>query len=714
MNSFKSLQLLHVYRTENHNIYSEFYQPVLSHAIRYDRAVGFFSSAILSANLKGLSKIITEHGTIRLIIGQPLEVDEFNAIQKANYDEKIKIVNKYMDELLNMIQSEEKSEKKLLILGYLIATKKLEIKYALRRKGMYHEKIGIVYDKQDNIIVFQGSANETPSAFFEDLNSECISVYSSWNEEIFNAYGKEYIHAFENLWDNKNKNTIVLNVLSEQYKKIHDYINLNVLNIHKPLDLEKIFDNIDNIVEYDTSKTSNSPKIPDYYGINPFSIRPHQQEALNKWKANSFKGILKHATGSGKTVTALYALTKIFEAKKKYNDPLCVIISVPYIDLANQWLKEAKNFNIIPVQCYESKENWFNDLKTKVLLLNHNKISFLCILVVNKTLISNNFQEVIAKISNDNLMFIGDECHRHAPNNTNLSLPNAEFKLGLSATPFLDDHDEIDTPFTNDSKKNLLRYYENIVHEYSLEDAINDDILTPYNYYIIPTYLTFDEQEQYDFLSSEIGKILAYSAGKLSKNDYEQFTILTAKRSRLLGSATNKLVEFDKVIKNIQQQERQLSLVYVGEGHNLLEDKVIDEVTKILKRNTWKAAQFTSLTSKQERKFFLEQFQHKHIDALVAMKVLDEGIDVPACRTAFILASTKNSRQYIQRRGRVLRKYPGKYIANIYDFVILPCQSFQSIYSKTLKASEMERIRDFTFLATNKTEIESMIDILGL
>lgn len=156
MNSFKSLQLLHVYRTENHNIYSEFYQPVLSHAIRYDRAVGFFSSAILSANLKGLSKIITEHGTIRLIIGQPLEVDEFNAIQKANYDEKIKIVNKYMDELLNMIQSEEKSEKRLLILGYLIATKKLEIKYALRRKGMYHEKIGIVYDKQDNIIVFQG------------------------------------------------------------------------------------------------------------------------------------------------------------------------------------------------------------------------------------------------------------------------------------------------------------------------------------------------------------------------------------------------------------------------------------------------------------------------------------------------------------------------------------------------------------------------------
>src|SRR5690606_21651048 len=212
--------------------------------------------------------------------------------------------------------------------------------------------------------------------------------------------------------------------------------------------------------------------------------------------------------------------------------------------------------------------------------------------------------------------------------------------------------------FTNYAKENLLNYYESIVDEYTLEDAINDNILTPYKYHIIPTYLSHEEQEEYDSLSYEIGKIISQSNKKLTKSESTRLSIISSQRSRLLGSAVNKLSALNSLIKSIPKDERKLSLVYVGEGKNNNDDKIIDEVSKILRANNWKTAQFIGSTPKSERKNYLEMFKNQQIDALVAMKVLDEGIDVPACKTAFILASTKNPRQYIQRRGRVLRKYP--------------------------------------------------------
>ena len=200
----------------------------------------------------------------------------------------------------------------------------------------------------------------------------------------------------------------------------------------------------------------------------------------------------------------------------------------------------------------------------------------------------------------------------------------------------------------------------------------------------------------------------------MKKNEATRLAILSSQRSRLLGSAVNKLTTLNSLIKSISPDERKLSLVYVGEGRNNEDNKIIDEVSKILRSNNWKTAQFISSTPRSERKNYLEMFKNEQIDALVAMKVLDEGIDVPACKTAFILASTKNPRQYIQRRGRVLRKFPGKDMATIYDFVTLPCPEHQSAYAKTLKFSELERIKDFTLLAINKVDIESMIDSLEL
>lgn len=709
--SFLELSLKAVYRTGNDDLYHDFYRPVLERSVRYDRAVGFFSSEILSINLKGLSQILKNKGKMRLVIGNPLTDDEYNAIKNHEKD----IVNNYIDKLITMIDDEEKYPR-LQILSYLIYSGSLEIKFALRRQGMYHEKIGIAYDGDNNCIVFQGSANETPSALMESLNSECLSVYKSWDDRVFSAYGMEYIKAFDNLWMDRQRDTIVLNVLSEHYAKIHQSVQNKIKERRKVIDIDKIRQEL--ISQEDVSEIimgdRNIPTLPKYINDSIFSIRNHQKEALRLWAKNDYTGILHHSTGSGKTITSIYAITRLFEEKKKRNQPLICIISVPYIDLAKQWIEELKNFNILPIDCFDGKHKWKDNFERNLSLFLSKRLDFLCLLVVNKTLISEDFQSLMNQIPTNHLLLIGDECHRHSADSTYYALPKARFRLGLSATPFQDD-DDIDSLFPNIAKERLLGYYERIVHEYSLKDAILDNILTPYNYHIIPTYLTEEEQLRYDELSDIITKIIVESGGKLSQTERDRIIINSSERSRLLGRASNKLIKLREIISSTPMHQRDFSLFYVGEGKSDDENtKVIDEVSKILQEYRWKTAQFIGKTSGTERKEILENFKLGIIQSLVTMKVLDEGIDVPACRTAYILASSKNPRQYIQRRGRVLRKFAGKDRADIYDFVTLPNPNIHSEYAEKLINSELERIKDFKFLAMNKLEIEHVIERLGV
>lgn len=713
------LDLKFVYKTGEDNLYDDFYKPVLSCAIQYDRAVGYFSSGILSSNLKGLSQLLNHRGKVRLVIGNPLSPEEYGAIcgEASNKHDDGVVVDNYISLLIEMIESQESGANRLQVLAYLVKTGYLEIKFALRPEGMYHEKIGIVYDRYNNCVVFQGSANETPSAMYKHINAECFSVYKSWDSYSFEHYGSEYISTFEDLWNNKRQGTTVLDVLSVHYERIAKYVEDNISNgQYNRMDFEEILKDFDDQVEEDINNAeSKNPKIPKYLGNTKFDVRPHQREALKKWKENNFKGILKHATGSGKTITSIYALSKIFEEKNKKKEPLIVIISVPYIDLADQWVEELKVFNITPVRCYNTRVNWEDTLKRNIQMFKSNDLDFICILVVNKTLVSDHFQKLVREIPSNCLMVIGDECHRHGSSNISDKLPEAEFRLGLSATPFNDDDDEFESPFTNEAKNNILQYYQSVVHEYSLEDAINDTVLTPYSYHIVPVYLTEDEQNDYDILSEKIGIIVASSMGrKLLPQEQSSLMIASSARGRLLGSAENKLYALKVITKDLSSDQRKYSLFYVGEGKDSNEDQVIDKVTKVLRGNGWLTSQFIGSTPKLARKEILSTFKNGGIDALVAMKVLDEGIDVPACKTAYILASTKNPRQYVQRRGRVLRRSLNKNKADIYDFVILPNPNIQSSYSDKLISSELERIEEFTLLAMNKKEIENKIDRLGL
>ncbi|MGJ8674327.1 MAG: DEAD/DEAH box helicase family protein [Pseudoalteromonas sp.] len=710
MSSLKTLDLKTVYRTGKDDLYNDFYKKSMSVSIQYDRAVGYFSSEILSMSLKGLSRLIKTNGKMRLIIGHPLSNEEFEAVKHGMLLKQL--TSELSDKLEEILSIPSLKFPRLELLSWLIANESLEIKFALRKAGMYHEKIGIFKDAEDDIVVFQGSANETPSGMLSSLNAESISVYRSWDREIFSAYGKEFLDGFERLWTNEDEDVITLDVPSETYAKISQATSNPAFNFSFAVDFEE------ELEAREKSLGQSSPFIPTKLGQRDFNIYEHQREALASWKRNSYKGILKLATGSGKTITSIYGAVKIYQAKKKSNQQLFLIIAVPYVELASQWVDNLRLFGIEPHECYDSKSTWIASFQNQVNYFNAGAIDFVCAVVVNKTLSSSHFNTLVQTLDSNSLMLIGDECHNHGSRNVNNSLPQAYYRMGLSATPFRSDQDEIDSPFPNEARGRLLSYYGDIVASYGLDDAINDGVLTPYEYHIIPVHLTAEEQETYEELSLRITKlILKQQNSGLAKQDRENLTRYCGQRSRLLGSAQNKLVRLREVTAKVSAEDKRHTLFYAGEGRlfdqTTDEDvKVIDQVSSVLHENGWKTSQFTGDVSKKERFTLMSSFKEKTIDALVAMKVLDEGIDVPACKTAYILASTKNPRQYVQRRGRILRKSENKHKAMIYDFVVLPINDSPS--SKRLKLSEAERINDFTLLATNKLQIEKIIEEHGL
>lgn len=683
-----------VYRSDEDDLLQDFYLPALNQAERYDRAVGYFSTELLALAAKGLGHLIKSDGKMRLIIGHPLDDDEYQAVLDGHSKNWMKDVLE--DKLIELLgtQADDIKNYRLNLLSWMIACNRLEIKFACRRKGMYHEKIGVITDTDGDRLVFQGSANETEFAMDPSFNAESFSVYQSW-DDFFPRYGQYYEAAFENLWNGRQSNTVTIALPSSSYSRIASALKTQ----NKP-DLELEVDIIDQEMRRNSlSNAESAPHVPKVLGGNEFEIRAHQKKALERWQTNGLNGILKLATGSGKTITAIYGAVVMYQKLGR----LSFVIAVPYVDLAKQWIKNLEDFGINAIPCFDSKDLWFPRLKRSKDAFNTGASSFLAAVVVNRTLCSEHFQSLLGEVDKSTMLFVGDECHRHAGEKVRSFLPDSVYKLGLSATPFVDDDDEVETQFPNVAKERLVGYYGEVVDEYTLSDAINDDVLTPYKYYMHVVRLSEDEQEDYEELTKKIANVLSCVEDP-ANND--SLTTLFGKRSRLLGECENKFLKLKALLSDFNG-EKNHTLFYCPEGGGGEDgnERNIDRVSMILNENGWKTSHFTSGEGKREREEILQSFLVGGVDALVSMKVLDEGIDIPACQTAFILASTRNERQYVQRRGRILRKHEGKEYAVIHDFVVMPAEGWEaSNASKSLIKAEKVRLNDFINLAINKKE----------
>lgn len=694
---FNRQNLKSTYNSEDDSIITDFYIPYLGQAVTYDRAVGFFSASMLVYAAQGLSKFVHQGGVMRLVIGHQVDDDEFAAIQQGEkLKETYENLNIKLDTIINNISSEVFTCR-LELLSWLVATNRLKIKFAIRRKGMYHEKIGILKDDEGNKIVFQGSANESTMALLPDFNFESISVYPSWEDVIYQKYGSTYENRFEKLWNNNVGETVVIDVPSETYCILSNlYKNITA----PPENVEKIL--FEQLISEKNKTISLLPKLPEILGTSEYQLKEHQKRALANWKSNNFNGIFALATGAGKTITALHGATKLVEHQKH----LAVIIAVPYQNLADQWCEVMELFSMTAIRCYMSKNNWQTELSTAISDFNLNKTKpFIAIVVVNKTLASPSFQKEITQINLNKLLFIGDECHHHSSKNVVKNLPQARFRMGLSATPWSSKEEE--------KERLLTSYYGTIVAEYSIQDALSDDVLTPYYYFVHQFQLTTVETDEYQKLSTEIGRLIAIreQSGSI---DEQILTALYMKRARLVGSAENKFLLLESILKNNKVEKH--TLFYCGDG-SVIDEKSsedfdnlsirdVERVAYILNEHGWKSSRFTADESLKERHRIIDNFKNGFIDAMVSIRVLDEGIDIPVCKQAFLLASSRNERQFIQRRGRILRKSTGKDFSVIHDFITLPNENScidESV--KSLVDSELNRLIEFAHVAINKQEI---------
>ena len=712
--SLKDIEIKKEYRNLHGNIVKDFYNPLLTEAVLYKRSVGFFSSTALACFSVGLCKFLQNGGRIQLVVSPKLSDEDIKAMQNG-YEQRKIIEDSLFRELRepkNFLQAD-----RLNMLANLIAESRMDIKIAFTESGMYHEKLGVIEDSEKNYVAFSGSLNESENAFKN--NYETIDVYCSWND-VENRAGNKNT-AFENIWNGKDKTLKLFDFpklkdeIISRYKKSEPKFDMDekevVYVIPEPKTLEV----------HDSGRLPNIPAMPDW-----LQLHDYQEEAIDNWAEQNYRGIFDMATGTGKTLTGLSALTRLFS--DKFPEKLFAIIVCPYQHLVEQWVEDIVKFNIQPIIGYSSssQKDWKTRLKKAIcdIKLRPKDKRFSCLVTTNATFKSKFVQEQINNISADILLMI-DEAHNAGAGNFKKYLDSRFiYRLALSAT--LDRHnDEEGTEF-------LHEYFENVCIHYDLERAIDEKKLTRYKYFPVVVYLTEEELDEYKQISREMSQHLRKNkSGKMVLDSYGE--MLAIKRSRIVAGAQNKLDALREQIKPYKNQNN--LLVYCGATTVIPEndkdeylndfdksevgERQITAVTKILGNEMgMTVSKFTSEEDIETRKIITQKFREEKIQAIVAIKCLDEGVNIPSIKTAFILASTTNSKEYIQRRGRVLRKFDGKDYAEIYDFVTLPRElaSVQN-YTKeelqgdsTLVKNELRRIKEFSHISMNEMTSLNLID----
>ncbi|WP_297639066.1 DEAD/DEAH box helicase family protein [uncultured Clostridium sp.] len=639
MKGLEDLELKFKYRSNEDKLNIDFYEKCLKVSNKYDRAVGYFTSTSLSALGEGLEEFLNNDGKIRIVANPLLEEADYKAILKG---EKAKedIIEKA---LLKQVELSKENIKKdsFNTLACLISEGRLEVKIAFsERNVLYHEKFGVFYDEFGSKVGFSGSANETFNGLVN--NFEKIDVYRS-ELELYRI--KDMINDFENLWENKTDTLTVVN--------IPNAVLLKLISLNKtPKNREK---NIE--------------------------ARKYQKDAIKSFRNNGWNGIFEMATGTGKTITSLLAAKEYRQEKEK----IFLIILVPFTHLVDQWIENCEHVGYKKIlKCYGNKKYWINKLENRIRDFNIGLKNIEIVITTYKSASSEEFNNAVNRIKKYGFM-IGDECHYFGIKSLeNNKFENIETRLGLSATP--------DRWWDEEGTQRLREFFGETVYKYDIKEAIKNGNLTEYQYNPIICDLNEEEIEEYEKITKNITKIALKE--KKTIEDKRKLEELNRRRSLILSKAKQKVARLLELIKKEKLEELTHTLIYCAPGE-------LENITKKVSELGLRVHRFDSKIETRERKIILEEFKKGVIQVLVAIKCLDEGVDIPATRRAYFLASTSNPREFVQRRGRILRNAKGKRLAILYDFIVVPESAKEKTYINIIK-KEMPRFAEFSRYAINQ------------
>ncbi len=680
------------YRSDEVVLADDLYEKCLPQCSHFDRAVGFFSASVFAACPEGFRAFFTSGGRMRVVCCPILSQSDIEAIHNGYFDRPT-LIRSACPEVLTNGRAKALLEIHRLT-SWLIATGRLDVRIALRdsRGGnhIYHEKLGLFGDRTGNWIAFSGSANETLSGI--EGNFEAIDVFRSWSPEERRRVDQK-LRAFKQLWRNE---TAGVEVITFAQAATRGELKVRTTSAQA-----------NNKIPHGTEVITSIEDMEPLPGIEELllipsdtKLRDHQKVAVRKWFESNGRGLFVMATGAGKTIAALAAATKLYEW---LNAPLFIVIVCPYLHLCAQWIEEAKQFGLDPLLCAVDRRTWYEPLSTRLFNLAFGTRKLASVVVSNTTFASQAFQTLLNRAPRASLL-IADEVHHLGAPGLRTALPEGfAFRIGLSATPsrYQD--------ATGSAK--ILEYFGDPVCSYTLKDALQSGVLCPYRYIPVLVDLEDDELESYVELTRKIGQHIRVTDPR-EGNTYLDSLLL--KRARITGTARGKIPALAEHLAPLRKSTH--NLIYCGDGtvEGEIEQTVIrhvDAVVRVLGRDLGMAvAKYVADTPLTKRHQLRRRFTDGDLQGLVAIRCLDEGVDVPETRRAFILASSTNPRQFIQRRGRILRQAAGKEMAEIYDFITVPApeeiEPTNPIYgtARRLFRRELSRIVEFAGLAVNGPE----------
>ena len=713
ISNFKSINFppTYKYSSDSEHIPLEFYEDVFPIAKKIDLLLGYFSSNAIKILSQSFAEFIYNDGEIRIVTNHIFSLkDKENLLDYSLINNENKVIDIFGDI--------EKLEKELSDYGqhffdclkYLLKKGKLKIKpVKFNGVDLAHCKKMILYDGTDYLST-DGSINFTLSALIK--NSESFEVNAPWKGEIFRKRTILEKENFENIFNETHPNyqylnsediEIVINKIGKNkdlQDLLEDSIKLpnNVFGKKVKKLLEKKSKKFNKLI-IELKKIAQEPHFPKFDGAisNP---RDYQVEAYNSWVNKNYSGVFAMATGTGKTITSLNCLLNIYKEHKYYR----AIILVPSIALLNQWEEEVKSFNFKNILKVGGGNNWGKKLANYSSNYSWGLKNDLIIISTYGSFVLDRFQKSFQKVQEDFLL-IADEAHNMGANNIKSKLNEVKVskKIGLSATPKRI-YDPEGTLAIDDFFKDSPPY----TYSFGMEKALEHGFLTGYKYFPQIVELTDEEFEEYIEISKKLLKFFDFENGKFKDDPIVE--ILLLKRKNIIHKASNKLSLFSSIVKDlIKVKKNKFVFAYIPEGNTLNDDgdtvKILNQYLRRIDKDypNVKMNSYTSVDQNLDE--ILRGFEDGKIEILFAMKMLDEGVDVPRAEVGIFASSTGNPRQFIQRRGRLLRKHKDKAFATIYDMVVIPKlnSNLGELFNieRNLVRNELNRVAYFASLAMN-------------
>ncbi len=631
------------------NIAKSFLTPALKCTKSYKRSVGFFSSSVLQPIVDGIVALARNNGQIQLIASPNLTEDDIQAIS-TGYAAREKVINASFTRDF-MKEIEVFDDAKLQLLATLIARGTLDIKIAVTDTlGIYHDKLGILEDFDGNVVVFYGSANSTLSGY--QNNYEKIRVVKNWIPEEQASIVDEQ-KEFDSLWNGTNV-----------FVKVYDYkesAKASILQMIK------------------TRASATSTKVP-------IKLRDYQKEAIAAWVKNNYHGFYVMATGTGKTWTAIYSAKELLKTHSAM-----VVICAPYKHLVKQWAEDVEkafgDAKIIMVSSENPK--WEQQISQEIIRKKYDTNAQTIIISTIASFKMSRFEKTLLKSNEDKLLIV-DEAHRFTDRSEDMHI-QFKYMLGLSATPF--------SGTSAQRGKELMEFFGGQVFSLPIEEALERKFLVPYYYHPIYVHASEEDEEKFQYHTR---RILSCFKNNTCINP-DLLVKSLRNRLRVISMAEEKQDQIDYIVSQVKENDH--FVVYCGDGrlfdNNTGEElRHIQSVKRVLSSHGYKPSQFTAQENMDERMQLVDAFNKGEISALAAIRCLDEGINIPSIKSALILSSNDDYREFVQRRGRILRTYKGKEFAHIYDVVVLPSYDLPA-WAKI----EFRRFHEYAKLSLNWDEL---------